>query len=178
MPRTPLPIDRPIALVGMMGAGKTSVGKVLAERLGLQFVDADSEIEREAGVTIPAIFARFGEARFREMERQAVARLVEGPPRVIALGGGAFADMGARALVLERCIAVWLEADVGTLAARVRQDEQRPLLQGRDAAHVVATLSEQRGSAYSTAHLRVCSAGRSPSETADAVMEALLERAR
>ena len=160
----------------MMGAGKTSVGRVLAERLGLPFADSDVEIERETGLTIPCIFDRSGEAHFRELERRVMARLVAGPPGVIAGGGGAFADAETRALILERCIAVWVDADVETLAARVGGGP-RPLLRGRDPHEVLAGLAERRRDAYAAAPLKVSSA-RSPAETAQAVLEALLERAR
>jgi shikimate kinase len=177
MPPTPLSIDRPIVLVGMMGAGKTSVGELLAERLGLPFVDSDAEIERETGLTIAAIFARFGEAHFREVERRVLARLVGAPPRVIAGGGGAFVDVATRALILEWCISVWLQADPATLAARVGDGGERPLLCGRDLAEVLARLGEQREGAYAAAQLKVSSGGRSPAETVDAVLAALMERA-
>lgn len=178
MPPAPSLIDRPIVLVGMMGAGKTSVGKLLAQRLALPFADSDGEVEREAGLSVATIFDRFGEAQFRELESRVLARLAAGPPRVIAAGGGAFAEGGTRALILERCIAVWLDADVETLAARADGGGERPLLRGHNCREVLAGLAERRRDAYAAAALKVSSAGRSPAETAEAVLEALLERAR
>src|SRR5687767_7740814 len=102
--------ERPIVFVGMMGAGKTSVGRALAERVGLPFVDVDEDVAREARLTIDEIFERYGEAGFREREREAIARLASGPPQVIAAGGGAFIDGISRALLLKECTIVWLDA--------------------------------------------------------------------
>ena len=113
-----------------MGAGKSTVGRRLAKRLGLPFVDADEEIEAAAGLSIAEIFERYGEAHFRDGERRVLARLIDGPPRVIATGGGAFMDAETRALILERCIAIWLDAEVETLAERVGRRGHRPLLKG------------------------------------------------
>src|SRR3712207_467869 len=111
-------IDRSIVLVGLMGAGKSTVGKRLAKRLGLEFVDSDEEIERAADHKISEIFDRFGEDSFRDGERRVIARLIQGPPKVIATGGGAFANEETRKLILERCLAIWLDADLETLAER------------------------------------------------------------
>src|SRR3954463_10529977 len=109
-------LDRPIVLVGLMGAGKSTVGRRLAKRLALPFVDSDEEIERAADHEIGEIFDRFGEASFRDGERRVIRRLVEGPRKVLATGGGAFLDPATRALILETCIAVWLDADADVLA--------------------------------------------------------------
>ena len=111
-------LDRSVVLIGLMGAGKTSIGRILAERLGLPFVDADAEIERAAGATIEEIFARDGEAVFRSGERRVIERLLAGPPAIIATGGGAFMDASTRATVRERGISVWLKADLETLVKR------------------------------------------------------------
>src|SRR3712207_1528191 len=119
MPQTGLSLDRPIALVGPMGCGKSTVGKLLAARLRLPFVDSDDEVERATGLSIAEIFRRFGEGRFREAERRLVGGLVRGVPRVIATGGGAFAEASTRAILRKTCLTLWLDADVETLARRV-----------------------------------------------------------
>src|SRR3954469_23857636 len=119
MEKAPPSDERPIVLVGLMGAGKTTVGRRLARRLNLPFADADEEIEAAAGLSIAEIFERCGEAHFRDGERRVLARLIHGPPRVIATGGGAFMDPDTRALMLARCTAVWLDVDVEILVERV-----------------------------------------------------------
>src|SRR4051794_20411981 len=119
MVRTLPTLDRSLVLVGLMGVGKSTVGRRLAKRLGLEFVDSDTEIESAAGYSIVEIFERFGEASFRDGERRVIARLVEGTPKVIATGGGAFIDPTTRALILDRCTAIWLDADIELLAERV-----------------------------------------------------------
>lgn len=174
----PPTVDQPIVLVGLMGAGKSTVGRRLAARLGLPFVDVDAEIERSAGLGVREIFARFGEARFREWERTMMARLAAGPPRVIAAGGGAFVDGETRRLLLERCLVVWLEADPETLAERVGGNDGRPLLQGRDAGAVLADQALRRNPTYAQAPIRVRSDHRSPGQAVDAILAALAERRR
>jgi len=149
------PPERPIVLVGLMGAGKSTIGARLASRLGLPFVDADTEIERAAGLTVAEIFARYGEPCFRDGERRVIARLVDGPPKVVATGGGAFMDPATRALILERCIAVWLDVDVETLAARVARRDTRPLLHGKEPVAVLGELAARRNPVYAEAHLAV-----------------------
>lgn len=169
---SPLPrADRPIVLVGLMGAGKSTVGRRLAKRLGLPFVDADEEIERAADQSVSDIFERFGEAVFRDGERRVIARLVEGAPKVIATGGGAFMNEQTRTLILERCVAVWLDADVETLAERVARRDTRPLLRGRDPKEAIAALAEARNPVYSEAHIRVVT-GPVPHE---AIVERILD---
>jgi len=153
---SPVPrADRPIVLVGMMGAGKTSVGKRLARRLGIPFVDADEEIERAADCSIAEMFERFGEPTFRDGERRVIARLIAGGPKVVATGGGAFLNEETRALILERCIAVWLNAGIDTLAERVGRRDGRPLLRGREPRQAIAELAQRRNPIYAEAHLRV-----------------------
>lgn len=156
-PRTErsLRLDRPIVLVGLMGAGKSSVGRRLAQRLGLDFVDSDEEIEAAAQYTVSEIFERFGEQSFRDGERRVIARLIDGAPKVIATGGGAFMNAETRALILERCVAVWLDVDVDTLAERVGRRDTRPLLKGRDPAAVLRELAEKRNPVYAEAQLRI-----------------------
>lgn len=168
--------DRSIALIGLMGAGKSSVGRRLAKRLRLPFVDSDTEIEQAAGLSVADIFERFGEPYFRDGERRVIARLASGPPRVIATGGGAFIDPATRALLLERCTVVWLDADVDTLAERVSRNDKRPLLRGKDPRALLASLAEVRNPVYAEAHLRVES-GPAPAErVVDRLVAALAER--
>ncbi len=164
---------RPITLVGLMGVGKTTVGKRLAARLGLPFVDADAEIEVACGMTIPEIFERFGEAHFRDGERRVIARLVDGAPKVVATGGGAFVQADTRALILERSLAVWLDADIETLVERVKKRETRPLLVGKDPATVLQELADARGRFYAEAPITVKSSGGPHAETVEAIITAL-----
>jgi len=155
MPDAPNAPKKSIALVGLMGAGKSTVGRRLAKRLGLAFVDSDREIEAAAGLDVAGIFERFGEAHFREGERRVMARLVDGPLRVIATGGGAFVDEATRALILARCTAIWLDADVATLAERVARRGRRPLLEGREPAAALEDLARARAPIYAEAHLTI-----------------------
>ena len=170
--------ERSIVLVGLMGAGKSTVGRRLARRLGLPFVDSDEEIERAADHEIGEIFDRFGEASFRDGERRVLRRLLDGGPKVIATGGGAFMDGETRSLILERCIAVWLEAEVETLAERVaRRGHRRPLLAGKDPLPFLRELAEVRNPVYAEAHLRVRSGPGPHERTVERIVEALAERA-
>ncbi|PZN93264.1 MAG: shikimate kinase [Alphaproteobacteria bacterium] len=164
---------RPVALVGLMGAGKTTIGRRLALRLGLPFVDADAEIETASGLSVAEIFERFGEAHFRDGERRVIARLVDGDPKVIATGGGAFIQDDTRALLLERALVIWLDADIATLVDRVRRRNTRPLLKGRDPGEVLRTLAAVRNPIYATAHLRIASKAGPHGETVDTIVRAL-----
>src|SRR5579885_3181235 len=121
-------LTRTVALVGMMGAGKTSVGRRLAARLGVPFRDADHEIEAAAGLSVAEIFERFGETYFRDGERKVIARLLEDPPHVLAAGGGAYMDDVTRAAMAKSAFTIWLKAPVGLLLARVKKRDTRPLL--------------------------------------------------
>jgi shikimate kinase len=150
-------IDRPIALVGMMGVGKSSVGKRLAAALGIPFVDADDEIQAAAKLTIPEIFEAFGEAGFRDGERRVIARLIDGSPKVLATGGGAFAHPETRRLMLEQAITVWLDSDVETLLERVGRRSSRPLLQQGDPRETLSRLKREREAAYAEAPIHVTS---------------------
>jgi shikimate kinase len=174
MPAAPDPgPDRSIVLVGLMGAGKTTVGRRLAKRLGLPFADSDEEIEKAADQKIAEIFERFGEPSFRDGERRVVRRLIEGPPKVIATGGGAFVDAETRALILERCIAIWLKAEPETLAERVRRRDTRPLLRDRDPLEILRGLGEARNPYYAQAHLHVCSRAISHERMVQQIVEKL-----
>jgi shikimate kinase len=171
---SPLPrVDRPIVLVGLMGAGKTTVGKRLARRLGLPFADADAEIERAADCPIPEIFERFGEATFRDGERRVIARLIESGPKVLATGGGAFLNEETRALILDRCIAIWLDAGIETLAERVGRRDGRPLLQGKEPRVALGELAAQRNPIYAEAHLRVSTEPVPHEEVVERIVAAL-----
>ena len=178
MPEAPFRPDRSVVLVGLMGAGKSTVGRRLAKRLGLPFVDSDSEIEKAAGLAIAEIFERFGEPYFRDGERRVIARLLDGPASVVATGGGAFVDERTRALVLERCVAVWLDAEIETLAERVSQRDHRPLVAGQDPVELLRTLADRRNPAYAHAHIRVRSGAVPCEDTVDLVVAALAERER
>jgi shikimate kinase len=174
-PRLALAAARPIALVGLMGAGKTTVGRRLAARLDLPFVDADAEIEEASGLSVAEIFERFGEAHFRDGERRVIARLVDGAPKVIATGGGAFMQGDTRALLLERAIIIWLDADIPTLVERVRRRNTRPLLKDRDPGEVLTALAAVRNPVYAQAHIRVPSKSSPHGDTVDAIIAALAE---
>src|SRR5262249_24005780 len=121
-------LSRTVALVGMMGAGKSSVGRTLANRLGVEVRDADSEIEQAAGCPVPEIFERFGEQAFRDGERKVIARLLGAAPHVLATGGGAFIDPSTRARIKESAVSVWIKAPVDVLMSRVKRRDDRPLL--------------------------------------------------
>jgi shikimate kinase len=169
--------ERSIVLVGLMGVGKSTVGRRLARRLGLPFVDSDEEIERAADHEIMEIFDRFGEASFRDGERRVIRRLIEGERKVIATGGGAFMDPETRALILDRCIAVWLEAGVETLARRVARRSHRPLLAGRDPLPLLSELAQVRNPIYAEAHIRVSSGPGPHEKTVERIVGALAEQA-
>jgi len=166
-------IDRPIVLVGMMGVGKTSVGRKLAQLLDLPFADADEAIEEAAQMSVSEVFERFGEDYFRDGERRVIARLVAEGPQVIATGGGAFVQEETRTLVLERGIAVWLDSDVQTLVERVRRKDTRPLLRGGDPAEIIARLKREREPFYAQAPIKVMSESGPHGEPLRRILEAL-----
>lgn len=164
---------RTVVLVGLMGAGKTSIGKRLAAKLHLPFVDADHEIEAAAGCTIQEIFDRFGEAQFRDGERRVIARLLEGQVRVLSTGGGAFMHPETRALIRERGLSVWLRAPLDLLVARTGRRDNRPLLKQGNPRDILAALMAQRYPVYAEADITVDSDERPPEETAERVLAAL-----
>ncbi|HEX8216277.1 MAG TPA: shikimate kinase [Allosphingosinicella sp.] len=175
LPRPEPAIDRPIALVGLMGAGKSTVGRRLARRLGLPFVDADEAIEQAAGRTISDVFDSFGEPAFRDGERRVIARLVQGGPQVIATGGGAFVDDATRALILERCIAIWLDAAIDTLTERVERRDHRPLLRQGEPRAVIEALAERRNPIYAQAHLRIVTEPAPHGQVVERIVAALAD---
>ncbi len=164
---------RPIVLVGLMGVGKTTVGRRLAQRLRLPFVDADHEIEAAAGMTVAEIFERFGEPYFRDGERRVIARLVDGTPKVIATGGGAFIDDATRALILAASTAIWLSARPEVLAERVGRRDTRPLLRNRNAQEVLSELARVRNPIYAQAHIHIASQKAPHEATVAAILKAL-----
>jgi shikimate kinase len=170
-------IRKTIVLVGLMGAGKSCIGRRLATRLGLPFVDADREIEEAAGCTIPEIFARHGEQAFRDGERRVILRLLEDGPCVLATGGGAFMDPRTRAAIKERALAVWLRADLDLLARRVARRNDRPLLQVDDPRKKLEELMALRHPVYAEADLTVESQDGPPEATLERLMSALSQYA-
>jgi shikimate kinase len=145
--------QRSIVLIGMMGAGKSSVGRRLATRLGLRFVDADTEIEAAAGMSIADIFAAHGEAYFRSGEARVIARLLEGGPQVMATGGGSVMNPDTRTLIHAKGVSVWLDADYEVLLRRVRRRTDRPMLKTADPAETLRRLLAERKPAYAQAAL-------------------------
>jgi shikimate kinase len=166
-------LDRPVVLVGLMGVGKSTVGRRLAKRLGLPFVDSDSAIEDAAGYSPAEIFERFGEQDFRDGERRLVARLVEGEVRVIATGGGAYVDPKTRELLNDRAITVWLDAPVDILADRTSRRDTRAQLRQGDPKATLERLSEERRPSYAQAHIHVKSGDGAHNDVVDAIVQAL-----
>ncbi|MEA2783478.1 MAG: shikimate kinase [Rhodospirillaceae bacterium] len=162
-----------IVLVGLMGAGKSCIGKRLATRLNIPFVDADQQIEQAAGCSVSEIFAKHGEAAFRDGERRVIARLLGEPPHVLATGGGAFMDSRTRGLIRERAISIWLRADLDLLLRRVSRRNDRPLLQVADPRQKLAELAALRDPVYAEADITVDSADGPPDATLERVMAAL-----
>ncbi|MBS9478215.1 shikimate kinase [Ancylobacter radicis] len=166
---------RSIVLVGMMGAGKSSVGKRLARRLSLAFADADTEIEQAAGMTIPEIFALHGEPAFRDGEKKVIARLLEAGPMVLATGGGAFMNGETRAAIAEHGVSVWLKAELDLLLRRVRRRDDRPLLKTDDPAATLARLIELRYPVYAEAAVTVVSQDVPQDVMVEEVIAALMD---
>nr|WP_283938223.1 shikimate kinase [Sphingomonas brevis] len=166
-------LDRPIVLVGLMGAGKSTIGRRLARRLGLPFVDSDVEIEEASGATTADLFERFGEHDFRDGERRLVARLVNGEVRVIATGGGAFMDPRTRMLLNERAITVWLDAPIDILAERTTRRDNRPLLRKGDRAEILARLSDERRDGYAEAQIHIRSGSGAHGDVVEAIVAAI-----
>jgi shikimate kinase len=149
--------SRAIVLVGMMGAGKSSLGKRLAAWLDLPFVDADAEIEAAANASISDIFERYGEAYFRDGERRVIQRLLNGDPKVIATGGGAYMNLETRAAINAGGVAIWLKADLDVLMSRVKRRSNRPLLKGGDPAETMRQLMNERYPVYAQAPIHIAS---------------------
>ncbi|HEY7664434.1 MAG TPA: shikimate kinase [Xanthobacteraceae bacterium] len=165
---------RSIVLVGMMGAGKSSIGRRLALRLGIPFIDADAEIEKAAGMTITDIFAVHGEAEFRAGEARVISRLLEGGPQVLASGGGAFLNPDTRATIQAKGISIWLRADFDVLMKRIRRRHDRPLLKTADPAATLRQLMEQRDPIYALADLTIQSREVTHDRIVDEIVSALV----
>ncbi len=167
-------LHRGVVLVGMMGAGKTAVGRDLARQLGVGFTDSDAEIEAAANLTIAEIFARDGEPFFRQKEAQVIARLLDGPPGVLSVGGGAFLAPQTRALIAARGVSVWLKVPLDLLWARVRRKTTRPLLRTPDPRGTLARMLAEREPVYALADVTVeARPGDAVEATAARVLEAL-----
>lgn len=186
-PGQPLPVSRDaaiaaalgprsIVLVGMMGAGKSSIGRRLAARLGLSFVDADAEIETAAGMTIPDIFAARGEADFRAGEARVIARLLESGPQVLATGGGAFMNESTRAAIAAKGISVWLRAEFDVLMRRIKRRQDRPLLKTENPGATLRHLLAERDPVYATAELSVQSRDVPHEKIVDEIIDGLGDR--
>lgn len=169
---------RPIVLVGLMGAGKTSIGRRLAEKMGLAFVDADHEIEAAAGKTIADIFAEHGEAYFRDGERKVIARLMENGEQILATGGGAYMNPETRARIREGGICVWLKADLDLLMKRVMKRNDRPLLRTADPEAVMRRLIEDRYPVYAEADVTVECRDVQHAQMVNDVLRALARKAQ
>ncbi len=150
-----LRLVRPVVLIGLMGAGKSSVGTRLADSLGVPFRDSDVEIERAANMTVTEIFERYGEGHFRDGERKVIARLLGGKPKILASGGGAFIQDATRALIGQRAVSVWLRADLDLLVSRTAGRTHRPLLNTGDPRAILAGLIETRYPVYALADVHV-----------------------
>ena len=166
--------QRTIALVGLMGVGKSSVGRRLAKTLDMPFFDADEEIERAARLSVAEIFAELGETQFRDGEHRVIARLLSGPPHVLASGGGAFLHAKTREAMKANAITVWLKTDLEVLAARVGRRDTRPLLRGKDPMEVLRAQAEARYPVYAEADV-VVDCGEGTHQTAVAAILAALE---
>jgi len=164
---------RTIALVGLMGVGKSSVGRRLANALELPFRDADAEVEAAAGRSISDIFTDLGEPAFREGERRVIARLLEQPPHVLATGGGAFMNPETRALIKSKAVSVWLKTDLDVLARRVGRKDSRPLLKGKDPLTVLQEQAELRYPAYGEADVILETGDAAHHVTVDQLIRAL-----
>ena len=171
--RLSVPAPKTIVLVGLMGAGKTSVGRLLAKRLDLEFIDADHEIEQAAQCSIEQIFESHGEAEFRDGEQRVIARLLTGPTHVLATGGGAFMRKETRDAIRGRGISVWLRADLDLLLRRVSRRKNRPLLRNENPRQTLEKLMEERYPVYAEADIVVDSGDRPPGTIVDTVIESI-----
>lgn len=169
-------LPRTVALIGLMGAGKSSVGRRVAARLEAPFLDADAEIEAASGCTIAELFARNGEAAFREGERRVIARLLEGPPCILATGGGAFMDPSTRAAIKASAVSLWLRADLDTLVGRTVGRTHRPLLMQGDPRETLQRLMNERYPVYAEADVVVDTAADMAREAMEQRVVEALER--
>ena len=168
---------RTIALVGLMGVGKSTVGRRLAARLNMPFRDADDEIEEAAGMSVSDIFAALGEPAFRDGEARVIRRLLDGPPIVLATGGGAMLNPDTRARLKARAVTVWLKADLKVIARRVARRDTRPLLRDRNPVEVLGELAQARYPLYAEADLTVETGGGAHAEAVEAIIQVLRSHA-
>lgn len=166
-------LDRPVVLVGLMGVGKSTVGRRLARRLGLPFVDSDAEIADATGLACAEVIERYGEADFRDGERRVVARLIDGQVRVIATGGGAYVDGRTRDLLNAEAITIWLDAPVDILTERTGRRDTRALLRKGDRRTTLQQLAERRRPLYQQAHIHIKSGNGAHRDVVEAIVQAL-----
>lgn len=170
-------LKKTVALVGMMGAGKTAVGRAVAVKLGVPFLDSDAEIEAAANLSVPEIFQRDGEAFFRKRESEVIRRLLETQSGILSTGGGAYLAEGNRKNISDKGVALWLDADLDLLWNRVRHKDTRPLLRTPDPRATLSEIFDKRTPVYALAELRVsCAKGLSIEAMAERVIETLLTR--
>ncbi|MDE2182172.1 MAG: shikimate kinase [Alphaproteobacteria bacterium] len=169
-------LARTIALVGMMGAGKTSIGRRLATRMGVAFRDADHEIEVAAGCTVSDIFERYGESAFRDCERKVIERILQEPPHVLATGGGAFMDADTRMRLKEAALSIWIKAPVDILLTRVQRKDNRPLLRAGNPREVLEKLMALREPFYAQADVAFESEDGPHGDMVDRIIDALTDR--
>ncbi|MEQ9199330.1 MAG: shikimate kinase [Rhodospirillales bacterium] len=165
--------DRPLVFVGLMGAGKTCIGRKIAERFNLPFTDADSEIEAAAGLSVADIFATYGEPEFRDGERRVIRRLLSSEPMVLSTGGGAFMDPDTRQLILQKALSVWLRADIDLLIKRTAGRTHRPILNKGEPREILSGLIDRRYPVYAEADITVDCHDESPDDMTDRVASAI-----
>lgn len=175
-PHNPFGIDRTIVLVGLMGAGKTTVGRRLAKHLDMPFVDSDHEIEKAAGMSVAEIFECFGEADFRSGERRVIERLLDGTPKIVATGGGAFVNEDTRQLIKKQGLSIWLDADISVLVDRTARRDTRPLLKTGDPAEILTRLSRERSPFYAQADIKISSNDGPHEDVIDSILRVLETR--
>lgn len=169
---------RNLVFVGLMGAGKSAIGRMVAQRLAIPFVDSDHEIERVSRMSIPDLFATYGEAEFRALEARVLNRLLQSGPRVVSTGGGAFMNEETRAIIAQNGVSIWLKADLEVLWERVCRRDSRPLLKTEDPKGTLAGLLEKRYPVYAEARLTVMSRNVAKDVIASEVIEAVAELGR
>ncbi|PHR92882.1 MAG: shikimate kinase [Robiginitomaculum sp.] len=166
---------RSISIVGLMGVGKTTIGRRLAKRLELPFFDSDDEIEKASGRTIKGYFKDYGEAAFRSGEQRVIERLLDGSPLILSTGGGAFIPEETREILMRQSLTIWLKADFDTIMERVGRKNTRPLLDVEDPAEAMRKLMDIRYPIYATAHITVSASIGTHHQTVDRVMESIQE---
>ena len=173
-PPTKLDADKKfVVLVGLMGSGKTSIGRRISDAIGLPFVDTDEEVVKAAGCPIPEVFTRFGEEEFRSGERRVIQRILEGAPSVVATGGGSFMDAGTRIAIAKHGVTIWLHAGLDTLVERTQRKNTRPLLRSGDPREILARLMEERYPIYCKADIIVEVGAEHADQTAKRAMSKL-----